>query len=69
MAKKNYAPNSNDTILSSVIGWKPPVLHQKSECYISFLAFDPGVNRMRKKKLCLTISRASGTNVSMPTRL
>lgn len=53
MAKKNYAPNSNDTILSSVIGWKPPVLHQKSECYISFLAFDPGVNRMRKKKIML----------------
>ena len=35
MAKKNYAPNSNDTVLSSVIGWKPPVFHQRSECYIS----------------------------------
>ena len=30
MAKKNYAPNSNDTILSSVIGWKPPVLYLES---------------------------------------
>ena len=53
MAKKNYAPNSNDTILSSVIGWKPPVLHQKSECYISFVAFDPTLNRMRIKKIML----------------
>lgn len=33
------------------------------------MAFDPEINRMRKKKLCLTISRASGTNVSMPIRL
>ena len=53
MAKKNYAPNSNDTVLSSVIGWKPPVFHQASECYISFMAFDPGINRMRKKKIML----------------
>ena len=59
MAKKNYAPNSNDTTKYCVIGWKPPVFHQRSECYISFMAFDPGINRMRKKKIMLDILEKS----------
>ena len=53
MVKKNYSLQSNEAVLSSIIGWRPPVFHQKSECYVSFLAFDPSFGRLRRKRIML----------------
>ena len=53
MVKKNYSLQSNEAVLSSVIGWKPPVFHQRSECYVSFSAFDPSFGRLRRKRIML----------------
>lgn len=53
MVQKNYSLQSNEAVLSSVIGWKPPVFHQRSECYVSFSAFDPTFGRLRRKRIML----------------
>lgn len=53
MAKKNYSLASNEAVLNSAIGWKPPVFHQKSTCYVSFQAFDPSRGTLRTKKIML----------------
>lgn len=53
MVKKNYSLNSNEAVLNSVIGWRPPVFHQKSECYVSFMAFDPAIGQLRRKRIML----------------
>ena len=53
MVKKNYSLQSNEAVLSSIVGWRPPVFHQKSECYVSFLAFDPSFGRLRRKRIML----------------
>lgn len=57
MSKKNCARKSKATGSSSelqaIIGWKPPVLHQASECYVSVSAFDPSLGRMHIKKYML----------------
>lgn len=53
MTKKNYSLDSKEAVLNSVICWKPPIFHQASECYVSFMAFDPSVGRLRKKKIML----------------
>lgn len=53
MVQKNYSLQSNEAVLNSVIGWKPPVFHQRSECYVSFLAFDPSFGRLRRKRIML----------------
>lgn len=44
---------SNETVLNQVKSWTPPVLHQKSECYISFSAFCPDTGKMKMKKIML----------------
>jgi site-specific recombinase XerD len=44
---------SNEAILNQLKGWTPPVLHQKTECYISFSAFCPDTGRMKTKKIML----------------
>lgn len=53
MVKKNYPLSSNEAALDSIISWRPPVFHQKSECYVSFYAFDPSRGCLRKKKIML----------------
>ena len=53
MVQKNYSLQSNEAVLNSVIGWKPPVFHQRSECYVSFSAFDPSFGRLRRKRIML----------------
>lgn len=53
MVQKNYSLQSNEAVLNSVIGWKPPVFHQRSECYVSFSAFDPTFGRLRRKRIML----------------
>lgn len=53
MAKKNYPFHTNEAVLNSIIGWKQPVFHQKSECFVSFMAFDPSRGCLRMKKIML----------------
>lgn len=53
MAKKNYSLNSIDKVMSQIIAWKTPVFHQKSECYVSFQAYDPLSGRLKTKKIML----------------
>lgn len=53
MTKKKLSLNETSFNIQEVIGWKPPVLHQASECYVSFSAFDPNVGKMRMKKIML----------------
>ena len=53
MAKKNYSLNSNESVMSQIIAWKTPVFHQKSECYVSFQAYDPLSGRLKTKKIML----------------
>lgn len=54
MSKKNFifqrkaSPSTNE-----VLGWKPPVFHQASECYVSVSCFDPAVGCFRTKKFML----------------
>jgi len=36
-----------------IVGWKAPVFHQASECYVSLSAFDPSRGRFRVKKIML----------------
>lgn len=53
MAKKNYSLNSIDKVMNQIIAWKTPVFHQKSECYVSFQAYDPLSGRLKTKKIML----------------
>lgn len=53
MPKKNLRTYEDESNFQQIIGWKPPVLHQASECYVSFAAFDPSVGKMRLKKIML----------------
>lgn len=53
MAKKNFVHTSRNNAIDEVIGWKQPVFHQKSECYVSVTAFDPSRGEFRTKKLML----------------
>lgn len=53
MAKKNYFLGKNNESVDKVVGWKVPVFHQASECYVSFSAFDPARGCMRMKKIML----------------
>lgn len=53
MPNKNLRSRKNEKSFQQIIGWKPPVFHQASECYVSFLAFDPNIGKMRLKKIML----------------
>ncbi len=53
MAKKNFFLSQRKESVSEVVGWKMPVFHQASECYVSFSAFDPSRGCMRMKKIML----------------
>lgn len=53
MPKKNLRFHETETNFQQLIGWKPPVFHQASECYVSFSAFDPSIGKMRLKKIML----------------
>lgn len=53
MVKKNYALGLPGDDIHQIIQWKYPVFHQKSECYISFVCFDPSQGKMRAKKIML----------------
>lgn len=53
MVKKNYAFGLTGDDIHQIIQWKYPVFHQKSECYISFVCFDPAQGKMRAKKIML----------------
>ena len=39
--------------MNQIIAWKTPVFHQKSECYVSFQAYDPLSGRLKTKKIML----------------
>ena len=39
--------------INQLKGWTPPVLHQASECYVSFTAFCPATGKMKLKKIML----------------
>lgn len=51
MVKKKLSSNENN--FQQIIGWKPPVFHQASECYVSLSAFDPAIGKMHIKKFML----------------
>ncbi len=53
MTKKNLSSREGQTDVQSIIGWKPPVFHQASECYVSVSAYDPCMGKMRIKKIML----------------
>lgn len=53
MSNKNLCSNESESNFQQIIGWKPPVFHQASECYVSFSAFDPNMGKMRLKKIML----------------
>ncbi|SFO61660.1 site-specific integrase [Prevotella sp. tf2-5] len=53
MAKKNYVKTSRESAIDEIVGWKQPVFHQKSECYVSLVAFDPSRGEFRTKKFML----------------
>jgi len=53
MPKKNFISEKNRESINNIIGWKTPVFHQASECYVSLSAFDPSVNKFRTKKFML----------------
>lgn len=45
--------NKNKEEIDRIVGWKTPVFHQASECYVSITAFDPARGAMRTKKVML----------------
>lgn len=53
MPRKNLSSRESDLDFQKIIGWKPPVFHQASECYVSVVAFDPALGKMRLKKIML----------------
>lgn len=53
MAKKNFVHTSRNSAIDEIVGWKQPVFHQKSECYVSVTAFDPSRGEFRKKRIML----------------
>lgn len=52
MTKKNYVYKNKENI-QEIIGWTTPKLHQASECYVAFKAFDPSYGKLRLKKIML----------------
>lgn len=53
MAKKNLFSCEKQKSINEIVGWKPPVFHQASECYVSVSAFDPARGEFRIKKFML----------------
>lgn len=53
MTKKNFASSEKQKSINEIVGWKPPVFHQASECYVSVSAFDPSRGEFRIKKFML----------------
>lgn len=53
MTKKNLSSCESQIDIQKIIGWKPPVFHQASECYVSLVAYDPSAGKMRLKKIML----------------
>lgn len=53
MAKKNFISREKQKAIDEIVGWKPPVFHQASECYVSVSAFDPARGQFRIKKFML----------------
>ncbi len=53
MTKKNFASREKQKSINEIVGWKPPVFHQASECYVSVSAFDPARGEFRIKKFML----------------
>lgn len=53
MPKKTLSFYENRQEIQRIVGWKPPVFHQASECYVSLTAYDPSVGKMRLKKIML----------------
>ncbi len=53
MAKKNFVSRERQKAINEIVGWKPPVFHQKKECYVSVSAFDPAHGEFRTKKFML----------------
>lgn len=53
MAKKNFVSRERQKAINEIVGWKPPVFHQKKECYVSVSAFDPARGEFRNKKFML----------------
>lgn len=53
MTKKIFPSTEKSRLVHEIVGWKPPVFHQASECYVSVSAFDPAIGRMHVKKIML----------------
>lgn len=53
MPKKTLSFNENQQEIQRIVGWKPPVFHQASECYVSLTAYDPSIGKMHMKKIML----------------
>ena len=53
MPKKTLSFSENQLDIQRIVGWKPPVFHQASECYVSVTAYDPSIGKMRMKKIML----------------
>ena len=53
MQKKYVSSFSASEILNEIKGFTQPTFHQKSECYVSFSAFDPLSGKMKLKKIML----------------
>lgn len=52
MAQKKLSLDK-ETSINSIVGWRYPVFHQASECYVSLSAFDPAKGSFRTKKFML----------------
>lgn len=53
MSIKNSPLTQSQTDIQRIVGWKIPVFHQASECYVSLVAFDPNIGKMHLKKIML----------------
>ena len=53
MSKKNCISYEKEVEIQRIVGWRPPVFHQASECYVSVTAFDPNIGKMHVKKFML----------------
>lgn len=53
MVKKIFTSKASGSSVDEIVGWKQPVFHQKSECYVSVSVFDPARGQFRTKKIML----------------
>jgi len=53
-------PELHPNPISEVLQYTPPALYTGKEWYVGFYAFDPAINRMRRKKIKLNFIKGAG---------